>query len=139
MKPQWQAMAKWAAFAGCLAAASAYAGDGEGRDRFGQHGDRMEKAVAACAGKQAGETVSLTGRDGSSIEAQCTLRPAELVAVPKARLERLERAKAACAGLSEGAAAVLSTADGKNLAAQCKQRHGELVAVPNERPRKREH
>ncbi len=122
-----------------LLGATANAG-GEGMHGFadGGRGDGfMAGAEAACEGKQAGTAVTLTGPDGQSIEAVCTLRPAVLLAIPKAHLERLEKAKAACKGLSDGAAATLTTADGQNLAATCRLRHGELMAVPNERPRKR--
>ncbi len=141
MRAQWQAVAKWSAIGLCVMAGMAapvYAGDDTGRGRgFGGPDGFMAKAAEACEGKSAGDTVSLTGRNGDTIEAVCTQRPAALVAIPAAMLERMAAAKAACSGLTEGASAVLSTPDGRNIAAQCQNRDGELIAVPTERPRKR--
>ena len=118
-----------------LSAPVALAGKAHDRDRGGPGGGFMAQAEEACAGKAAGTEVTLTGRDGDAIAAVCTERPAQLLAVPKARLARMAQAKSACTGLSQGAAAVLSGPDGRNLAASCQMRHGELVAVPNEHPR----
>lgn len=141
MSSQWQAVAKWSVIGLCVVAGMAapvYAGDDNGRERgFGGPDGMMAKAAEACEGKSAGDTVSLSGRNGAAVEAVCTQRPATLVAIPTAMLERMAAAKAACTGLTEGASAVLSTPDGRNLAATCQSRDGELIAVPTERPRKR--
>lgn len=145
MKQQWQVMAKWSLIATLCAAGVAVADGGKGPGREpgfdpqeGPGDGFRAKAVAACNDKQAGDAVTLSGRDGESVAAVCTLRPAELVAVPKAHLERMAKAKAACNGLTEGASAVLSTPDGRNVPAHCETRNGTLVAVPNERPNRRE-
>lgn len=135
-----RATAPWLGGLAMLLLASTASAGGDGKHGFGAGGRGegfMAGAEEACEGKQAGTAVTLTGPEGQSTEAVCTLRPAVLLAVPKAHLERLEKAKAACKGLIDGAAATLTTADGQNVAATCKLRHGELMAVPNERPRKR--
>ncbi|NQD38770.1 hypothetical protein HPT27_17265 [Permianibacter sp. IMCC34836] len=145
MKQQWQVMAKWAVLAAFCAMGVAHAGGGKPHERDGGEGPQggpgegfRAKAIAACSGKQAGDAVTLTGPEGQSMAAVCTLRPAELVAIPKAHLERMEQARNACKGLTEGASAVLSAPDGRNLAAHCESRDGTLVAVPDERPGRRE-
>ena len=120
-----------------VAAPVALAGkDRDHGDGFGPGGGFMAQAVEACVGKSAGAEVTLTGRDGVTMAAVCTERPAQLVAMPKAHLERLAQAKTACNGLAQGAAAVVSLPDGRNVAATCQLRHGELLAVPTERPRR---
>lgn len=98
------------------------------------HGERMhmkhQAMLAACEGKQDGDKVSLTGRDGEAISAVCMTKPAALVAVPEQRLEQKERMKAACNGKVAGDIVSFDSVKGDNITGTCTDRSGELLAIP---------
>lgn len=113
-----------------MIASPAFAG-GEHRHHEGKRvHEHHQKMLEACEGKSDGDSVTLTARNGESIEAICTLRPATLVAVPTRHLEHKQAMKDACAGKVEGDIVAFTNPSGDSVTGTCTSRHGELFAKP---------
>lgn len=69
-----------------LVAASGWAGGKGGPGGQGGPGGKggpPPEAISACKGKQAGDSVTFTGRRGETLEATCKEMDGQLAAVPK--------------------------------------------------------
>jgi hypothetical protein len=66
-----------------LTVAAACAKSNRGGGPGGGHQGPPPEAIEACEGKQEGDSVTFSGRDGESLSATCQVVEDQLVAVPK--------------------------------------------------------
>ncbi len=104
----------------------------------GHHMQPPAEAYTACSGKSAGDTVSMTRRDGQTVSATCRELDGKLAAMPEhpgkddhqRPMGPPPEAVKACDGKSAGDSVSFTTRGGQTLSGTCREMNGSLAAMP---------
>lgn len=113
----------------------------DGGPGTGAHRMPPPQAFAVCAGKTAGEAVTITTPRGDTLAATCREIDGKLAALParplRGRGHRTPpvQAFAACTGKTAGETVTITTPRDRTLSATCREIDGKLAAIPDRPPR----